>query len=218
MDHNQLMKAKVDSEVRESFIKENMNFIIYTTSKQLGRYLSIENDEEFSVALEAFNDAIDTYEEGHSKFETYVTTVIRNRLIDFHRSGVKHKTMQQSWDDEIDEPAAPEADPILKIEIDTFGKRLSDFNITFDELVDSSPSHEDTRVKAIEVGESASKEETVIDLLYKTLKLPVMAIVKVVKTTRRFVYAHKTFILSVIVIFHEEFPSLKEWIGGVKKL
>jgi len=45
-----------------------------------------------------------------------------------------------------------------------------------------------------------------------------MAIVKVVKTTRRFVYAHKTFILSVIVIFHEEFPSLKEWIGGVKKL
>ncbi|OJV63215.1 MAG: hypothetical protein BGO41_11025 [Clostridiales bacterium 38-18] len=218
MDHNQLMKAKVDSVVRESFIKENMNFIIYTTSKQLGRYLSLENDEEFSVALEAFNDAIDTYEEGVSKFETYATTVIRNRLIDFHRSGVKYKTMSQSWDEDLEEPMAPETDLILKIEIEAFGKRLGDFNVSFDELVDASPDHEDTRVKAIEVGEESSKDETVIEFLYKTLKLPVMAIVKVVKTTRRFVYAHKTFILSVILIFHEEFPSLKEWIGGVKKL
>lgn len=86
MQETTVFEARKTNQKREIFIAEHIPFIVYTTSNILGRYLSVENDEEYSVALEAFNSAIDTYNENQSKFETYATTVIRNKLIDYHRS------------------------------------------------------------------------------------------------------------------------------------
>lgn len=89
------------------------------------------------------------------------------------------------------------------------------FGMSFDDLVDASPSHKDSREKAIDVGIQASKIKTVITLLYMTLKLPVKEILKNVNTSRRFVYLHRHFILVIIVIFNENLSMLKEWILDV---
>ena len=46
---------------RNDFIEQSMPFIIKTTSSFLGRYVCTDNDEEFSIALIAFNEAIEKY-------------------------------------------------------------------------------------------------------------------------------------------------------------
>ena len=203
-----VIEAKSSTEKREIFIAEHIPFIVYTTSNILGRYLSVENDEEYSVALEAFNSAIDSYDADQSKFETYATTVIRNKLIDYHRSQKKHYGQETLNEDLV----APTNDEDLRLEIEDLSAKLKVFGMTFDDLVEASPSHKDSRIKAVEVGVQASEEKNVITLLYSTLKLPVKEILKNIKISRRFVYLHRQFILVIIVIFKENFSSLKEWI------
>ncbi len=208
MRETTVIEAKSSNEKREIFIAEHIPFIVYTTSNILGRYLSVENDEEYSVALEAFNSAVDTYDALQSKFETYATTVIRNKLIDYHRSQKKHYG-QETLNEDL---AAPTSDEDLKMEIEELSEKLKVFGMTFDELVDISPSHKDSRIKAVEVGIQASEEKNIIIQLYSTLKLPVKEILKKIKVSRRFVYLHRQFILVIIVIFKENFSTLKEWI------
>jgi hypothetical protein len=48
--------------------------------------------------------------------------------------------------------------------------------------------------------------------IYRTFKLPVGEILKVVKSTRRFVYLHRQYILTVAIIFNEDLSSLQSWI------
>ncbi|MDH8677937.1 sigma-70 family RNA polymerase sigma factor [Fusibacter bizertensis] len=214
MQDTTIIEAKTITEKREQFIAEHIPFVVYTTSKILGRYLSVENDEEYSVALEAFNSAIDTYEAGQSKFETYATTVIRNKLIDYHRSQKKHYGQEALNEDLI---ARPSSDEELRMEIEDLSLKLKPFGMTFDDLVEASPTHKDSRRKAIDIGVKASTITSVITLLYTTLKLPVQEILKFIKTTRRFLYLHRHFILVIIVIFKEDLVSLKEWILETKR-
>ncbi len=208
MDTVTIFDAKTDSLLRDSFIKEHIPFIIYTTSSAIGRYISIENDEEFSIALEAFNAAIDTYKPDQSKFETYATTVIKNKLIDYHRGQKKHYG-HEALDEDL---AAPMKDDDLRLEIVELSHQLKKFDLTFDDLVEISPRHYDTRVRAINVGIEVSKVKRIMEEIYRTFKLPVGEILKVVKSTRRFVYLHRQYILTVAIIFNEELSSLQSWI------
>ena len=58
-DNIQDIKAKNINEL----IKDYMAFIVKTISSITGRYVSIENDDELSIALIAFKEAVDKYEE-----------------------------------------------------------------------------------------------------------------------------------------------------------
>ena len=53
---------KIEKENLEGLIKEHMPFLIRTVSEFTGRYVSTENDDEFSVALAAFAEAVEKYE------------------------------------------------------------------------------------------------------------------------------------------------------------
>lgn len=203
-----VFEARENDALREIFIKNYFPFIIHTTSNIVGRYIAIENDEEFSVALEAFNVAIDLYDDAMSKFETYATTVIKNKLIDYHRKQRKHYGQEELNDD----LRAPESDDSLRIEIADFSQKLKQFGMSFDDLVQVSPKHKDTRIRAIRVGVASSRHKHIISALYESRKIPVALILKVVETTRRFVYAHSQYITSVMVIFSDELSSLQQWI------
>ena len=86
------------------------------------------------------------------------------------------------------------------------------FGMSFSDLIRLSPKHQDTRKNAIRVGVTSSKHKNIVEALYQSRKLPVALILKVVETTRRFVYAHNGYITSVMVIFTEELNSLQTWI------
>ena len=65
---------------RNDFIEQSMPFIIKTTSSFLGRYVCTDNDEEFSIALIAFNEAIEKYNEDRGNFWAFAKLVIESRL------------------------------------------------------------------------------------------------------------------------------------------
>lgn len=60
-----------DEEEREKIIQEYIPFIIKTISDKMNRYIESENSEEYSIGMEAFNEAIDKYDFSRGSFITF---------------------------------------------------------------------------------------------------------------------------------------------------
>ncbi|HHU69095.1 MAG TPA: RNA polymerase sigma-I factor, partial [Thermoanaerobacterales bacterium] len=86
------LQSKNNPYVRNSFIHENREFILQFSSFVCKRQLDWTNDDELSVAIIAFNEAIDSYNISLGKdFINYAKIVIKNRLIDYFRKESKHR-------------------------------------------------------------------------------------------------------------------------------
>lgn len=57
-----------------------MPLIIKTVSSITGRYVSVKNDDEFSIALMAFKEAVDKYDENKGIFSSFAKLVISSRV------------------------------------------------------------------------------------------------------------------------------------------
>ncbi|MEG3042075.1 MAG: sigma factor [Clostridium sp.] len=65
------------------FIKIHMNFIIKSISSVTGRYVSVDNDDSFSIGLLAFKEAVDKYDTSKGEFTSFARLVISSRVKTF---------------------------------------------------------------------------------------------------------------------------------------
>ena len=71
---------KIALENLDQLINQYMAFLIRTVSNFTGKYVSIENDDEFSIALIAFTEAVKKYDEDRGNFLGFAKLVIESRL------------------------------------------------------------------------------------------------------------------------------------------
>ena len=71
---------KIAIENLDQLINQHMAFLIRTVSNFTGKYVSIENDDEFSIALIAFTEAVKKYDEDRGNFLGFAKLVIESRL------------------------------------------------------------------------------------------------------------------------------------------
>ena len=74
-------EAANDKKLKNDLIGEYQNFILAAASKVLKRSV-MTSDDEYIIAMMAFGDAIDDYNENKGNFLGFAKTVIRNRIID----------------------------------------------------------------------------------------------------------------------------------------
>ena len=76
-----------DRLLKDRFISDYQPFIIKSVSQILNnKYIDIENSEEYSVGLIAFNEAIEKYDVNKGKnFMKFAELVIRRRMVDYFR-------------------------------------------------------------------------------------------------------------------------------------
>ncbi|MBM6860973.1 RNA polymerase subunit sigma [Clostridium saudiense] len=203
----------------DKLIQDYMAFIVKTVSSITGRYVSIENDDELSIALIAFKEAIDKYEESRGSFSSFAKLVIssrvKNYLIKENRNNkvesieaLKEKGIDIS---EVAEVVVEESDE-LSNEIGKLKGEIEAFGFTFEDLVDEAPKHEDTRKNAIELSEKVSKEKTLTDFMYEKRRLPIKKISVKFSVTEKVIKRSKKFIISVVIIIDKNFRNLRLWI------
>ena len=80
-----------DSKLRNDIIHSYKPFIAKTASTVCNRYIT-ESDDEFSIGMIAFNEAIDKYSsEKGSSLIAFAEIIIKRRVIDYLRSQSKRK-------------------------------------------------------------------------------------------------------------------------------
>ena len=112
----QVNAARKDRAAADSLIREYMPFIKSETARFMGRSPVEGEDDELSIAMIAFHEAIVSYSADRGAFLRFAAMLIKSRLIDFSRKEQRHKnviSLDTPFDDEggtIGETIADERD------------------------------------------------------------------------------------------------------------
>ncbi|GAE90430.1 sigma factor [Acetivibrio straminisolvens] len=80
-----------DTLLRNKFIDDFKPFILKCVSQLVGKKNNLAQSDEYSIALIAFNEAIESYNlDKKTKFVSFSKQVIKRRLIDYLRSTKKN--------------------------------------------------------------------------------------------------------------------------------
>ncbi|MEL7657030.1 MAG: sigma factor, partial [Bacillota bacterium] len=88
IDENAI-QAKNNEQYIEEFIKEYEVFILHTAHKSAGKYIT-KRDDQWSIALSAFHEAVNSYDFDKGAFLPFAETVIKRRLYDYARKQSRH--------------------------------------------------------------------------------------------------------------------------------
>lgn len=149
-----------------------MPFIIKSISDVTGRYVSCENDEELSVGLLGFHEAIERYDNEKGHFLSFAKLVIGSRIKNYLKGENKHN--HSSLDELVDkgldfrdEYFDPKEDnSMLLEEITALKNEISSFGFTLEDLVNEAPKQQATRKNAINLSEEISKDEEFLSFMY----------------------------------------------------
>lgn len=206
---------------REKIIEEYIPFIIKTVSSVTNRYIESENSEEYSVGLEAFNEAINKYESKSGNFISFAKIVISSRTKDYLRKIKKDskvisinqfpKEEQENIQNNLKTQDFVES-VVLKEEIKIFENKLKGFDITFDDLLKEAPKHNDTRINAINIARYIFENNSIKTELMEKKRIPNSKIIKDLNVTQKILKRSRKFIIAAVIILEGDSDLLKSYI------
>lgn len=207
---------KISIDNIDNLINSHMAFIIRTTSSATGRYVSVTDDDAFSIALSAFTESVSKYDPDKGPFLAFAKLVISSRLKTFmtkESSAGGAESLEFLREQGLDFSDRSQENTEIREEIVTYKEELLKFGLTLETLADTAPHHRDTKKRALAVAEKAGNDEQIVKLTYAKRKLPVRAVAKAAAVTEKIVKGSKTFILGALLIFANRLPLLKAFIG-----
>lgn len=219
-----------DKLLRENFIHEYKPFILKTVSRSTGKYIEVENSEEFSVGLLAFNEAIDCYDyKKNPNFFKFTEHVIKRRIIDYFRSSSQTAKIYPFTYFEDEEHCNFE-EKYLKVEsaaffesietreeIELFENKLNEFGITFEDLVMHSPKHNDSKLLSIKIARVIADNAELYQRLDKNKNIPMTELIKKVEINPRTIERNRKFIIAVSLILRSNLDVLKGYIRNTEE-
>lgn len=211
---------------REEFIHQYDPFVLNTAAKVTGRFVDRQNDDEYSIALIAFNRAIDTFDRSKGQsFFAYARVLVRNDLIDHFRSEgrMQERTLSDSestdtlfLEDKTPAEAMAKAREIdekmiLKNEIALFRSALQDYGIPFGALVKESPKHEDTRRQLMGITFRLFNDPQLRDEIRRTGKLPLKQLEEMVQVSRKTLERHRRYLLAGFILLDSDLDTMKDY-------
>lgn len=214
-------------EARERLIQDYTPFILSIAAKVSGRYIRLGEDDEGSIGLLAFNEAIDAYNDtkGNS-FLKFCELVIRRRLLDFYRHEQKRHqeipaTILEGGANEVDDQildrlqenpiAAGEEELERREEILALRERLAEYGVSFREVARSCPRRRDARLRAIKVAKEIARTPAWLATLSQRKTLPLSEIARKVGVSRKTLERQRKYILAVLIVLCGDFPYLREY-------
>lgn len=214
-----------DKEEREKLISDYQPFIIKAITKVTNKYIETENDDEYSIGLLAFNEAIDKYDFNKGSFLSFAQLLIRNRVIDFLRKESTGQITVSIDDDNVSEVEVKTAlvnkdftiELDMKDQIIKFQDRLDQFGISMEELVESSPKHIDSRLNSIEIAKFIVENMDIKEELYSKKAMPVNVLIARKGVSRKVLKRNRKFIIATVLIIDSDSQLLIEYINGVER-
>ena len=221
-----LEKIKMgDCDERGKMIEEYIPFIIKTISNITNKYIESENSEEYSIGIEAFNEAIDKYECSKGSFISFSELVIRSRILDYIRKIKKHEVsipISQFQGEEIDHIKKQLQTKdftesfAFKNEIEEFETKLEQFNITFLDLLKESPKHIDTRANGLRIAKYIVDNKKLKEELMRKKTLPSTKLRTELGVTVKILKRSRKFIIAAVLILDSDLERLKNYISQTK--
>jgi RNA polymerase sigma factor len=207
-----------DANAREFLIERYQNFVFREACRVCRRRLEWGKDEELSIALIAFNEALDSYAERQGgNFEALANVVIRRRLIDYFRqnkcrtpvSTLAHEDLavEEDWEQSEREE-----------EVNRYRELLKTFQLDFRTVANASPKHKNTRLVLQKVAVTLAQRKELMEFLYSTGKLPRKDLCTLTGITPRVLERGRIYLIALSLLLAEnDFPYLREYLDGITR-
>jgi RNA polymerase sigma factor len=218
-----------DNGLREQFIMDNVPFIKRVV-RQVTHSFFVEQEDEYGIALEAFNQAINHYKtSGEVLFESYARLVIKNRLLDWIRRQKQSPAMLSLSDCDSEEGIAlaerladpksnqfqqnlefEEAMVQLQLQMQLFGLNLTG-------LTDKFPRHQDSRLRCIRIARQLSEESALYQNLMQTRRLPCAELARRSKVPLKTIEKNRANIILLTLLMHSDLHMINSYIKVFEK-
>lgn len=225
--NSRLVKVKTSMDERNQFIEEYKPFIISVVQKVVGRYVTYGVDEELSIGLIAFNEAINQFNQAKGNFLVFAQHIIRMRLIDYYRKEKKHHVASEyipTADDNkeisiIDKPSLKtfteqELSTYRSYEIMQLKQDLAQWNISLMDVQKSSPKHQSTKQTYQEIIKYLYDHPQLVEKMQLKRIFPIGDIEESTKIPRKTIERSRNYVIANIIILFGEYEFIREYVQG----
>lgn len=206
-----------DIQAREELIDIYRAFVARVAARVCGRALEWGRDDELSIGLLAFNEALDRFDrERGVPFLAFARLIIKSRLTDFLRKQARHAAhhggsldfeegtgpvtgeITRAWEEYWKSESARERQD----EIIEYNKTLAGFGISFQDLVRCAPKHRDARAVLLRVSRTLAENEQMFISLASSKKMPVNELAAQTGVHRKTLERGRKYIIATALIWH----------------
>jgi RNA polymerase sigma factor len=223
--NNRVLQSKNDGQAFEQLLNEYRPFIASCVNRTVGKYVD-EHDDEMSIGIIAFSEAVKRFNPESGKFLSYAGQVIRSRLIDALRA--KQRTLRTV---SLDEAVSFEeqksnmyshvensvGDPV-KLEIEALSAVLRHYGFSFMDITKCSPKHEHTKRNCAKVVHCILDNTEVLQQLKRTKKLPASAIESLLTISPKMLNRYRNYIVCLVEILSGDYFYLAEYLKFIKEV
>lgn len=217
-------------QIADELIKEYMPFIKSETSKFLHRVPTYD-DDELSISMIAFHEAIRSYSRTRGSFLKYASVIIKNRLIDYARkeqkqSGVlsiemlgeeRETSVENNMPDKKDEIAEYEMRDATKSEIVELIRQMEPFGVSLSDVADNCPKQQKTTKACADAIEYAKQHPELLDEFLRTKRLPMAKLTKGSGAERKTLERHRKYLVALLLIYTNGYEIIRGHIKQVLK-
>ena len=213
----------------EELLRQNEFFILRTARIATGRSVT-KSDDEWSIALSAFWEAVKTHDPKKGTLQAYASVVIRHRLVDHARKlkkrerelmvepavfGGEAEEVSVSIQRAVERTLIQDApETVLAEEIEELAELLRQYNIDFFDLPKCCPKARKTRGVCLKAARFVCRIETLLNRLRRTLKLPAAQMETGVPIARKLLEQFRKYIITSVEIEAGKFPGLQGYFVG----
>jgi RNA polymerase sigma factor len=227
--NSRALEAASDPVKKEAFLETEQLHILRLAGKVLGRSIT-RSDDEYSIALMAVAEAIDSYDDGKGNFWTYAALVIKSRTYDWyktqaHQSGnevivrpeafygeIRDLETESAVEREVSSKAAVDSGSSIQDEIEAFTQQLNEYGIDLFELAEVSPKSQKTKAKCREAIAAMFSPPPLTGLLHRAKRLPMTEIRERTKLSQKLLDRHRKYLVAGTLILEGDYPNLQEYI------
>lgn len=229
-----LLVQKGNRQLQNDLLASYQPFIAKTVSDVCKRYIDPKYDDEYSVGLFAFNEAILKFSPGRgSSFLAFANLVVKRKIIDYIRQNKKHsQTMSfhevfeegEQMENPLEVVVACEEyrraqdNVLLHEELKDFILKLKSYKISLNALKKVAPKHKDARESAVRNTRILFDDPVLYTYVCKKKKLPIQALSKKVAVSKKTLERNRKFMLAVFIVFNENYLYIQDYLKGLGTL
>lgn len=221
----QVQAAKTDQAAADGLIRQYMGFIRSETVKFTHTVPENGHEDELSIAMLAFYEAVLAYEKGRGAFLPYAARAIKNRLIDHYRREKRHGNVislhtplgtEEDGGELLD--AIPgtgdhaeeyETRTASQREIREFSDKLAQFGLTFSDVADNCPRQERTFAACRRALEFTRSAPELLRRVEATGKLPMNELAAGSGVERNTLERHRKYLAAILLAFTNGYEIIR---------
>ena len=224
--------AKTNTEAADELISAYLPFIKAQTEKFLKRPPQEGRDDELSIALIAFHEAISGYSSLRGSFLHYAGMLIKSRLIDHARKEQRHRhalsldapigeetegTLLDTIHDPRDHYEEQQREEAFQREIAELSKQLRQYDLCFADVADNCPRQQRTLDASHRALAYAKTQPALLMQLVESRRLPIAKLSEGSQVERKTLERHRKYLVALLLIHTNGYEMIRTHLMSRKR-